>query len=170
MRTFIPVTQTLLVPLPPINVNPIATLFLPQFLGNHVLPLSSAINLDPLHPPPAPLPFLPLPAHHSLALHPTKYSFSPVLLYIPHQSPHYFIRVGHKGWDCKDDLKLFKYVDLKFNWRHLFWIKFVDGIINGLIMIINERNNFTGNHQNKNKNSLNFIQSSLKSHSLWVTL
>ena len=31
-------------------------------------------------------------------------------------------RITHKGWDCKDDLKLFKYNDIKFKLKGFPWV------------------------------------------------
>ena len=76
-------------------------------------------------------------------------------------------RVTHKGWDCKGDLKLFQYdgfkikyfaMNIVFSWP-LKWLG-------------KEINKFTvaGNTHFKEKESVNPVQPSLKSHPLWVTL
>ena len=63
-------------------------------------------------------------------------------------------RVTHKGWDFKDDTKLFKYDDYKVDLSLLHRIKSFNGI-------------FTDWAKKENKSlvmSINSVQSSLKSH------
>ena len=85
-----------------------------------------------------------------------------------HQNLHSIseYRVTHKGWDCNDDLKLFKYDDLKVKLKLLPWILSSNGYLYDLAK------NITSSKLQGIMNTYRIIsvQSSLKSHSLWVTL
>jgi len=73
------------------------------------------------------------------------------------------IRVTHKGWDCKDDRNLLKCDDSMFS--------ALDIVISWVIPWFgNETHNFTCAENCENSQSINSVQSSLKSHPLWVTL
>ena len=72
-------------------------------------------------------------------------------------------RVTHKGWDCKDDLNLFNYDDHKFN--YIFYLEwFIQWFEKEKISLC------CRNHEKGFIISIYSVQSSLKSHHLWVTL
>ena len=76
-------------------------------------------------------------------------------------------RGTHEGWNCKDDSKLLKYVDpkIELSLDDLFMAHF---IFNDL----SKENEFNvaENLEYKEACNLNSVQSSLKSHPLWVAL
>ena len=81
-------------------------------------------------------------------------------------------RVSHKGWDCKDDIKLLKYENLRgsaLNIGLLCKALWLFGFFKGFCK---ERKKFkvSGNHDYKETDSTNSVQSSLKFHPLWVPL
>ena len=43
--------------------------------------------------------------------------------------------ISHKGWDCKDDLKLLKYGDQNFELCILPWMWSLNGLFNNLANI-----------------------------------
>ena len=75
-------------------------------------------------------------------------------------------RVTHKGRDCKDDMKLFKYADSKSKSSLLPWMWFLNGLFDDLAK---KRKKFLValNYEYKGTDTIN---SSLKSHSLFVTM
>ena len=70
-----------------------------------------------------------------------------------------------QGWDCKDDLKLFKYND------SIFWLSLLSRRWS-FFWFCKERNKFkvAESHKCTETDSINSVQSSIKSHCLWVTL
>ena len=79
----------------------------------------------------------------------------------------FIYRVTLKGWDCKDYLKLIKYDDHKVK---DFCLEY--SLLTAFYMIQLRKYKFkvSRNHEYRETDSLFSILSSLKSHSLWVTL
>ena len=70
-------------------------------------------------------------------------------------------RFTHKGWDCKDDLKLMKYDDFNVKLSLLPWIL---SLIVYLLTWQRKKVKVAENPKYKKIDSLNYVQSSLKSN------
>ena len=73
--------------------------------------------------------FIRKPLHNSAVFSCSIFSFSPsVLDFLLCIFIHILYRVTHKGWDCKDDIKLLKYDKYKGKSSHLPWIMSFNGL------------------------------------------
>ena len=70
-------------------------------------------------------------------------------------------RVTHKGRDCKDDMKLFKYADSKSKSSLLPWMWFLNGLFDDLAKK-RKKVLVALNYEYKGTDSINSIQLSLK--------